>query len=61
MRPGLAVVLGAAPAAASHAQAPREGFCNVQGRAIPVVRDWMVRLAVQQGRLTGVVGAGQAM
>ena len=61
MRLGLAVVLGAASAAASHAQPPREGFWNVQGRAIPGMScgDWMVRLAVKQERLTGVVGVGQ--
>ena len=62
-RLGLAVVLGAASAAASHAQPPREGFWNVQGRAIPGMScgDWMVRLAVKQGRLTGWLAWDRAM
>ena len=43
------------------AQAPPQGFWTVQGRAVPGTRcaDWFVRLAVEQGRLTGVVGVGQ--
>jgi hypothetical protein len=38
-----------------------DGFWTVQGRAVPGTRcaDWLVRLAVEQGRLTGVVGVGQ--
>ena len=45
MRLGLAVVLGAASAAASHAQPPREGFWNVQdgrSQACRVVTGWCV-------------------
>jgi hypothetical protein len=58
---GLVLVLAAAPLATAVAQVPRDGFWNVQGRAISGLRcgDWMVRLAVEQGRLTGVVGVGQ--
>jgi hypothetical protein len=38
-----------------------DGFWTVQGRAVSGTRcsDWLVRLAVEQGRLTGVVGVGQ--
>jgi hypothetical protein len=41
--------------------APMEGFWTVQGRAVPGTRcaDWSVSLALEQGRLTGVVGVGQ--
>ncbi len=56
------IVMVAAPLAAAIAQVPPpDGFWNVQGRQIPGLRcgDWMVRLAVEQGRLTGVVGVGQ--
>jgi len=43
------------------AQVPPDGFWTVQGRGIPGMRcsDWMVRLAVEQGRLTGVVSVSQ--
>lgn len=43
------------------AQVPRDGFWTVQGRSVPGTRcaDWRVRLAAEQGRLTGVVGVGQ--
>jgi hypothetical protein len=43
------------------AQLPPDGFWVVQGRGIPGMRcaDWMVRLAVEQGRLTGSVGLSQ--
>jgi len=43
------------------AQAPIEGFWTVTGRAVAGTRcaSWFVRLAVEQGRLTGVVGVGQ--
>ena len=53
----LALALGS-PAVA---QVPRDGFWTVQGRAVSGTRcaDWVVRLAVEQGRLTGVVGVGQ--
>lgn len=58
---GLAIVLAIAPLATAVAQVPRDGFWTVQGRAIPGMRcgDWMVRLAVEQGRLTGLVGVEQ--
>jgi hypothetical protein len=38
-----------------------DGFWTVQGRAVPGTRcaDWLVHLAVEQRRLTGVVGVGQ--
>ena len=41
--------------------APMDGFWTAQGRGVPGTRcaDWLVRLAVEQGRLTGVVGVGQ--
>jgi hypothetical protein len=41
--------------------APVEGFWTVQGRAVPGTRcaDWSFSLAVEQGRLTGIVGVGQ--
>lgn len=57
-RLGLAAFLAIGPAAAGHAQIPRDGFWNVQGRVIAGTRcgDWMVRLEVEQGRLTGSVG-----
>jgi hypothetical protein len=43
------------------AQVPRDGFWVVQGWGIHGMRcsDWMVRLAVEQGRLTGNVGLVQ--
>jgi hypothetical protein len=44
------------------AQVPQGiGFWNAQGRAVPGTRcaDWYVRLAVEDGRLTGVLGVGQ--
>ena len=58
---GLAVFLAMMPAAAGWAQVPRDGFWNVQGRVIAGTRcgDWMVRLEVEQGRLTGSVGVRQ--
>jgi hypothetical protein len=42
-------------------QVPRDGFWVVQGRGIAGMRcaDWMMRLAVEQGRLTGSVGLVQ--
>jgi hypothetical protein len=54
-----ATVLAIAPAAL--AQAPAQGFWNVQGRAVPGTRcsDWLVHLTMNQGRLTGVLGLGQ--
>jgi hypothetical protein len=60
-RLGLAVFLAMMPAVAGWAQVPRDGFWNVQGRVISGTRcgDWMVRLEVEQGRLTGLVGVGQ--
>ena len=61
MRLGLAVFLTTGLAAAGHAQMPRDGFWNVEGRMISGTRcgDWMVRLEVEQGRLTGLVGVRQ--
>ena len=61
VRLGLAVLLAMSLATPGRAQVPRDGFWNVQGRAVSGMRcgDWMVRLAVEQGRLTGVVGVGQ--
>lgn len=43
------------------AQTPTGGFWVVQGRGIPGMRcaDWMVRLAIEQGRLTGSIGVSQ--
>ena len=43
------------------AQAPIEGFWTVTGRGASGMRcgSWFVRLAVEQGRLTGVVGVAQ--
>jgi len=40
---------------------PADGFWGVNGRAVSGTRcgDWFVRLAVEQGRLTGLVGVGQ--
>ena len=60
-RLGFGMLLAIASVVAGQAQVPRDGFWNVQGRAISGMRcgDWMVRLAVEQGRLTGVVGVGQ--
>jgi hypothetical protein len=48
-----AIVLAASGAA--------DGLWVVQGRGIPGMRcaDWMVRLAVRQGQLSGVVGVSQ--
>lgn len=49
-------------AGTSVAQVPQGiGFWNAQGRAVPGTRcaDWSVRLAVEDGRLTGVLGVGQ--
>jgi hypothetical protein len=57
-----AVALFLAVFAPAFGQAPPlDGFWNVQGRGIPGMRcaDWMVKLAVEQGRLTGVVGVSQ--
>jgi hypothetical protein len=55
--PGVAI----AQAPPTPPAAPVEGFWTVQGRAVPGTRcaDWLVRLAIEQGRLTGVVGLGQ--
>jgi hypothetical protein len=57
----LAAIIACAPLAPALAQAPEQGFWTVQGRAVSGTRcgDWAVRLAVEQGRLTGVVGVGQ--
>jgi hypothetical protein len=54
-----AMVLAASGAA--EAQMPPDGLWVVQGRGIPGMRcaDWMVRLAVRQGQLSGVVGVSQ--
>jgi hypothetical protein len=43
------------------AQVPPDGFWVVQGRGIPGMRcaDWMVRLALEQGRITGSIGLSQ--
>jgi hypothetical protein len=43
------------------AQAPIEGFWTVNGSGVSGMRcgSWLVRLAVEQGRLTGVVGIAQ--
>jgi hypothetical protein len=43
------------------AQRPIEGFWTVTGRGASGMRcgSWSVRLAVEQGRLTGVVGVAQ--
>jgi hypothetical protein len=58
---GSAALMVMVPVAASRAQVARDGFWNVEGRAISGMPcgDWMVRLAVEQGRLTGLVGVGQ--
>jgi hypothetical protein len=42
-------------------QAPGDGRWVVQGAGIPGMRcaDWMVRLAVDQGRLSGSIGISQ--
>jgi len=42
-------------------QTTRDGFWIVQGRGIPGMRcaDWMIRLALEQGRLTGSIGLSQ--
>jgi hypothetical protein len=54
-------VLATALLAPALAQAPIQGFWTVQGRAVPGTHcaDWAVRLAVEEGRLTGAVGVGQ--
>lgn len=51
----------ALPAGPAVAQAPPDGFWEVQGRAISGLPcgDWFVRLAVRQGQLYGIVGVGQ--
>ncbi|HWB48478.1 MAG TPA: hypothetical protein VG651_05170 [Stellaceae bacterium] len=61
VRLGSALFFLVSLATGAMAQVPRDGFWNIQGRAIPGMRcgDWMVRLAVEQGRLTGLVGVGQ--
>jgi hypothetical protein len=57
----LAIVLFMGPVLAQAPWVPPNGFWQVQGRAVSGTRcgDWFVRLAVEQGRLTGVVGVGQ--
>jgi len=58
---GVAAITACALFAPALAQAPTQGFWTVQGRAVPGTRcgDWAVRLAVEEGRLTGVVSLGQ--
>ena len=56
-----AAVLAPAPLTSALAQAPVEGFWTVHGRGVSGTRcgAWFIRLAVEQGRLTGVVGVSQ--
>jgi hypothetical protein len=58
---GVLAAVALTPITPGFAQAPPDGFWTVQGRAVPGTRcaDWLIRLAVEQGRLTGVVGVGQ--
>jgi len=55
------LVLASLPLRAALAQAPANGFWDVQGRALPGTRcsDWFVRLGLRQGYLTGTLGVGQ--
>ena len=55
------MILALTPPDVAVAQVPPDGFWTVQGRGIPGMRcaDWMVRFAVEQGRLTGLVGVSQ--
>jgi hypothetical protein len=57
----LAPAMFAVPVLAQALGVPPDGFWEVQGRAVSGTRcgDWFVRLAAEQGRLTGVVGVGQ--
>jgi hypothetical protein len=57
----ISVLLLGNPATPVFAQVPPDGFWTVSGRAISGTRcaDWTIRLAVEQGRLTGVVSVGQ--
>jgi hypothetical protein len=57
----LALMLASLPVRIAAAQAPANGFWDVQGRALPGTRcsDWFVRLGMRQGDLTGIVGVGQ--
>jgi hypothetical protein len=56
-----AAALASPPLTSALAQAPVHGFWTVHGRGVSGTRcgAWFIRLALDQGRLTGVLGVSQ--